>query len=363
MTIGSVAKIAIATAGAVGTAAFELSEVYRDSQVAQRRSQIQMREQGVTSQRVFDDFKKYAEENAKAWHILPDHILQAETILTRTGVTSEAEIKKMTQLSADMAASYGEDITDVASQIAESSRSSGAALSFLDKHHAALNLREKELIQTMGAHNMGAQQLAFVLYKLGNQYQGNAVDIANVKGIWDEMRNVTLPLLGIHLGEAIDKTGFFEGALEKVNKQFENLDDYVTGKKDFKDFLGGIEPKLATTIKELNEIETILEKFSLPTSFTQAVAETEREFNAILGVLNDLKNMGPLGAATKLGVEAEKNSPVGQRIERIIKGKSHIEIDPFSPHFTGGPPTRKPFVTRASGGPFDGTDSYRRAWP
>jgi hypothetical protein len=46
----------------------------------------------------------------------------------------------------------------------------------------------------------------------------------------------------------------------------------LLARRTSKTSLAGIEPKLATTIKELNEIETILEKFSLPTSFTQAVA-------------------------------------------------------------------------------------------
>lgn len=202
----SVAALATATVAgfkAMGSAAKECVQEYSEAEKVSKRLEAVWANVGAATGKTAKQMDDYAESLEKVTYFSSESIKEAGLLLAATESLTEDGFQRALDVSVDLAAALGEDVTSAAQTLAKAIQEPESALSRLKTIGVSFTDDEKAQIKALSDANKNYEAQALILDKIESKYKGVAKAINDTPaGKLDNIRD-TLGDIRENLGKAL----------------------------------------------------------------------------------------------------------------------------------------------------------------
>ena len=189
----SVAALSAATVAAfkaMGAAAKQCVQEYAEVEKVSQRLEAVWANVGSATGKTSSEIDAYAESLEKVTYFSSESIKESALLLAATESLTEDGFKRALDVSVDLAAALGEDVTAAAQTLAKAIQEPEAALSRLKTIGVSFTDEEKAQIKALTDANKTYEAQAMILDKVEQKYQGVAKAINNTPaGTLDNIRD------------------------------------------------------------------------------------------------------------------------------------------------------------------------------
>lgn len=290
----------------------ELINEYAEAEKVALRLQKVWDNVGAATGKSYDEIMKYADALEKSTYFTSEAVEESALLLAATESLTEDGFERALNVSADLAAAMGEDITQAASTLAKALQEPEAALSRLKTVGVSFTDEEKEQIKALTDANQLYEAQDIILDKIEQKYKDVAKAINNTPaGTLDNIKD-TLQDIRENLGGAL--LDVISPALELVYKALLKISEWVAKAR-----------AKAAEVKQMNEVTSTLKAGGSLESFSD-----ELLYQAIEGY-TEAMNSGVYEFKAHADWYANAietiNKELAERQEKAMED-FHIEVSP-----------------------------------
>lgn len=199
----AVATAAVASFKAMSSAARECIQEYSEAEKVSKRLEAVWANVGAATGKTAKQMDDYAESLEKVTYFSSESIKEAGLLLAATESLSQDGFQRALDVSVDLAAALGEDVTSAAQTLAKAIQEPESALSRLKTIGVSFTDDEKAQIKALSDANKTYEAQAMILDKVEEKYRGVAKAINDTPaGKLDNIRDV-LSDIRKNLGETL----------------------------------------------------------------------------------------------------------------------------------------------------------------
>ena len=223
----------------------ELINEYAEAEKVALRLQKVWDNVGATTGKSYDEIMKYADAIEKSTYFTSEAVEESALLLAATESLTEDGFERALNVSADLAAALGEDMTAAASTLAKALEDPASALTRLKSIGVTFTDEEKDQIKALTDANETYEAQSIILGKIEDKYKDVAKAINNTPaGTLDNIKD-TLGDIRENLGGAL--LDVISPALELVYKALLKISEWVSKAR-----------ARAIEVKELNSLADTL---------------------------------------------------------------------------------------------------------